>query len=126
MDIEEIRQAINRSPLTFKIAPLFTVLGVAIIVTALILGVIVGVAAADYFGADKASRDAAVSGSSLSDDLSFISRIPAWVMHFAFVGMAFLLVGIGLSFATIISRVRLRASASSTSAAQGNSGTTKI
>lgn len=111
MDIEEIRHAINRSPLTFKIAPLFTLLGVAIIVTALILGVIVGVTAADYYGADKASRDAAGPGSSLLDDLSFTNSIPAWLLPFSFVGMAFLLIGIGLSFATIVSRVRLRASA---------------
>ena len=89
--------------------PLFTMLGLAIVVTSLVIGATVGVTSGDYYAYDKATQDAAVAGSGILDDLAFISTMPAWVLPFTFVGLSSLLVGIGLIFSTIVGRIQLRA-----------------
>ena len=110
MNAEEIRQATARSPALFKIAPMFTMLGLGVIMAAFIIGIVLAVTAGDYYAYDKATRDGAAAGSSILDDLSFLRRMPAWILPFTFVGVSSLLVGIALIFSTIIGRIRLRAS----------------
>ena len=58
MNAEEIRRATTRSPATFKIAPILTVLGLAIVITAFVIGIVLALTSGDYYAYDKASRDA--------------------------------------------------------------------
>ncbi|MEE9325439.1 MAG: hypothetical protein V3U90_07840 [Dehalococcoidia bacterium] len=110
MNAEEIRRATARSPALFKIAPMFTMLGLGVIMAAFIIGIVLAVTAGDYYAYDKVTRDTAGAGSAILDDLSFLHSMPAWTLPFTFVGVSSLLVGIALIFSTIIGRIRLRAS----------------
>lgn len=111
MTADEIRQDVARTPALFRIAPMFTMIGMAIIVTSLIIGAAIGVTSGDYYESDKATRDAAPAGSGILDDLSFVKTMPLWVLPFTFVGLSSLLMGIALIFATIMGRIRARANA---------------
>ena len=111
MEADEIQRAASRSSVRFRVGPMFAMLGMAMVITALIIGIVVAVTAGDYFAYDKATRDAAGAGTGILDDLSFISTWTAWTALFVFLGIATMMVGIALIFSTIPSRIRQRASA---------------
>ena len=111
MNADEIRQAAQRSDFRSKAGPLLAMMGMAMVVTTLIIGVVIAVTAADYYSLDKVTRDAAGSGTSILNDLSVISTWPLWTLPFGFLVLATLMLGIALIFSTIPGRIQQRASA---------------
>ena len=63
-------------------------------------------AEAQYFASEKATREAAGSGSSLADQRAFIEAPGAWLPAFKFVGLGMLLGGITFLLATILGNLR--------------------
>ncbi len=111
MNADEIRQAAQRSSFRFRAGPLLAMMGMAMVVTTLIIRVVIAVTAADYYALDKVTRDAAGPGTSILNDLSVINTWPLWTLPFGFLGLATLMVGIALIFSTIPGRIQQRASA---------------
>ncbi len=106
MNADEIRQAAQRSSFRVRAGPILAMMGMAMVVTTLIIGVVIAVTAADYYALDKVTRD-----TSILKDLSVISTWPLWTLPFGFLGLATLMVGIALIFSTIPGRIQQRASA---------------
>ena len=111
MNAEEISQAAQRSDFRSKAGPLLAMMGMAIVVTTLVIRIVIAVTAADYYAFDQATRNAAGSGSSILSDLTVISTWPLWTLPFGILGIATLMVGIALIFGTIPGRIQQRASA---------------
>ncbi|MEE9199655.1 MAG: hypothetical protein V3U26_07680, partial [Dehalococcoidia bacterium] len=63
MNADEIRRAVDRSDGRFKAGPMLAMLGMAIVMTAFIIGIVLALTAGDYYAYDKVTRDAAGSGS---------------------------------------------------------------
>ena len=57
----------------------FIGMGFMIVVVALVIGVIVSVAAADWFSFSKLTREAAATGSDLAKEKAFIESTKAWL-----------------------------------------------
>ncbi|MHA2290139.1 MAG: hypothetical protein ACXABG_15245 [Promethearchaeota archaeon] len=93
----------------FKIAPLFTLIGVLIIMTSFVIGTfIVAPTAQDYWGTNsKSTRDAA-TGDPLLADLGTLATTPKWLEPFTFLGVALFMLGIALFFSTIPGRLQQR------------------
>lgn len=96
-----------------KFAPLASVSGLMIIMVVFIIGAfILTPLATDYWGAtDKATRDAAATGSALQGDLEELSSTPRWLEPFNFLGLALMMFGIALLFSTIPGLLRERGAA---------------
>ena len=111
MNADEIRQAAQRSDFRSKAGPLLAMMGMAIVVTTLVIRIVIAVTAADYYALDLVTRDTALSGSTILNDLSVINTWPLWTLPCGFLGLATLMVGIALIFSTIPGRIQQRASA---------------
>lgn len=75
----------------------------------LVVGIVVGVLADDYYGNTKALRDAGEAG--LLSDLSTIKSIPGWLVPLQFVGLATFFGGIAMVLAIIIKTLQTRGQA---------------
>ena len=96
-----------KTPLTAKMFPMFMMMGMMILIAALIVGIVEATLAYGYWNNSIATvLDPAVEGSQLLGQLSTISSIKMWLEPLKFVGMAFLLTGIGLALATIVRVLR--------------------
>ena len=93
----------SEKEMQLKVFPIFAVGGFMLIMIGFIVGAfVVGPTANSYFGENtKQTRDSAVEGSSLVDDLVTISSIPRWLEPLIFLGVASFMFGIGLEFSTI-------------------------
>jgi len=91
------------APWQLKVFPIFTFLGWASILTALLVGLFVLTPTAISYLSDntKAVRDAAEVGSPLLAQLQTLTSIPRWMEPLAFLGVAFFMVGIALEFSSI-------------------------
>ncbi len=81
-------------------------IGFMIVVVAFVVGIVNSYTTADYFSADKATREAAVAGSTLVDARVSIEGIQAWLPGFKFFGMGLILAGITFLLATILGTLR--------------------
>lgn len=90
-------------PTQLKFAPIFTVIGLMIIMLALVIGAfILAPTAASYYGDNsKAARDSASTGDALQTALVTLTSIPRWLEPLIFLGVAAFMVGIALLFSTI-------------------------
>ena len=98
-------------PMTAKMFPMVMMMGMMILMTALVVGIVDAAITFDYWNHSIASElDQAVEGSALLNTLSTISSIDMWVKPLKFLGMASLLSGIGLALATIVQVLRWQSS----------------
>ena len=93
-----------------KAFPLFTLLGWALTLAALLIGLFVlSATAASYWGGNaKAVRDAAEAGSALISQLQTLTVTPRWLEPLAFLGVAAFMTGIALEFSTIPALLKQR------------------
>ena len=94
MSIEHRTDLIPSPPIQTKVYPLLIASGFAIVVAALVIGIVLAGAASDVFDNSKALRDAAPVGSSLLGDQGDLATVPLWLQPFKFVGLTLLISGI--------------------------------
>ncbi len=98
---------LSKVPMTAKMFPMFMMMGIMILIAGLVVGIVEASLAYGYWNNSIATvLDPAVEGSALLNRLSTINSIGMWLAPFKFVGMAFLLSGIGLALATIVRVLR--------------------
>ena len=89
---------LDRETLGLKIFPLFTLLGLSVIM----VSILVSPTASGYWGGNaKTVRDTAAIGSDLLGNLATLQSIPKWLVPLAFLGVASFMTGIALEFAAI-------------------------
>ena len=94
---------IIKAPMTPKVFPMLMMMGMMVLVIAIFEANI----SYGYWNHSIATKlNPAIEGSQLLGSLSSINTVNAWLAPFQFVGMAFLLTGIDLEFATIIRVLR--------------------
>ena len=82
-----------------------------ILMASLIIPIILAFTTYDYWNHSIATElNPAITGSALLDDLETINTTQAWLTPFKFVGIAFLLISIGLALATIVQVLRAQSS----------------
>ncbi len=108
-----VQQALGESvrmpkpPITAQMFPMLMMLGMMVLIAALVVGIILAVISFGYWNHSIATElNPAVEGSQLLSTLSTITSIQMWLAPLKFVGMAFLLTGIGLALATIVGALR--------------------
>lgn len=86
-----------------KVFPLLAVMGWALVLIALLVGLFtLTPIAQSYWGENaKATRDAAEAGSSLITQLQTLSATPRWLEPLIFFGVASFMTSIALAFSTI-------------------------
>lgn len=93
-----------------RVYPIFTLLGWALVLFSLTVGVVVlSATAAEYWGSNaKAVRDAAGVGSELLGQLRVLAMTPNWLEPLTFLGVASFMLGIALEFSSIPSLLENR------------------
>ncbi len=81
-------------------------MGFMIVMVAFVVGIVNSVTTADYFSADKLTRDTAGTGTTLALDRVWMEGIEAWLPGFKFFGMGLILSGITFLLATILGTLR--------------------
>ncbi len=100
-----------KTTMTAKMFPKVMMMGLMTLKAALTVGIVDAAITFDYRNHSIASElDQAVEGSGFLSTLSTINSIDMWVNPLKFVGMAFLLSGIGLALATIVRVLRWQSS----------------
>jgi hypothetical protein len=86
-----------------KVFPLLAVLGWALVLVALLVGLLtLTPTAQSYWGENaKSSRDAAEAGSGLITQLQTLSATPRWIEPLIFLGVASFMTSIAMAFSTI-------------------------
>ncbi len=93
-------------PIQTRIYPLLVMAGFAIVLSALVIGIVLAGVASDVFDNTKSMRDAAPVGSSLLADQGDLATFPLWVQPFKFVGVALLVGGIFTVFWGLLRSLR--------------------
>ncbi len=102
---------ILKPPMISKLFPMVMMMGLMILIAALVMGIMVANMSYDYWNHSIANElNPATEGSMLLAALAGISSVKLWLEPFKFVGMAFLLTGIGLALGTIIRVLRWQSS----------------
>ena len=96
---------IIKPPLTAKVFPMFMMMGMMLLLAAVVITIPTATLTYDYWSHSIANQLNPSTGGLLAD-LGTISAIKLWLEPFKFVGMAFLLTGIGLALATIVRVLR--------------------
>lgn len=100
-----------KPPMTATVFPMFMMMGVMLLIAALVVGIVDASLTYGYWNHAIATElDQAVEGSAFLNTLSTISSIDMWLKPLKFLGMAFLLSGIGLALATIVRVLRWQSS----------------
>jgi hypothetical protein len=106
MDDAQAQKMNAMANMILMIAALFVILGIILHVTAWIKDFTVfQPLLEEYWTVDKATRDAAKSGSDLANKLSQIQQFPPKLMLFKLVGIGSILVGIWLALFVIARRM---------------------
>lgn len=108
MSSEELRAQARTASSLIKIAGALWLVAFTIVMVAAVTWIVLAVMAGDYFTNAKAVRDAAEAGSGVLSQQGSIAAVEAWVLPFAFVGLATFIAGFGFAFANILRSVRLR------------------
>lgn len=82
-------------------------MGVMLVGSAVIIGAFNADNVSEYFQLDKATRDAADSGTAIVGNRQAFETIQAWLPGYTFLGMGFLLSGITFALATILGTLRV-------------------
>ena len=98
---------IIKAPMTAKVFPVLMMMGMMVLMAVLVIAIVVANISYGYWNHSIATElSPAIEASQLLGSLSTINTVNAWPALFKFVGMAFLLTGIGLALATIIRVLR--------------------
>ena len=98
---------VAKPPMSAQLFPMFMMMGMMVLVASLVIGVVLAFLTYDYWNHSIATElNSAIAGSGLLTDLETINSVQAWLAPFKFVGIAFLLTGIGLALATIVRVLR--------------------
>ena len=98
---------IIKPPMTAKVFPMFMMMGMMVLIAALVIGIVLATISYGCWNHSIATElNPAVEGSALLQSLSTVTSVSAWLAPFKFVGIAFLLTGIGLALAIIIRVLR--------------------
>lgn len=84
----------------------FIAMGFMVVMAAFIFGLANSSITSDYFQASKEVREAAVTGSVLATQKSFMESTKAWLPSFKFLGMGMILGGVTFLLATILGALR--------------------
>ena len=84
----------------------WALMGLMIVGIALVLGLVMQAKVGFIFEFDKATRDAAASGTPLGDARAFVETTKAWLPTFKFLGLGMLLGSITFLLATILGSLR--------------------
>ena len=96
-----------KPPMTAQMFPMLMMIGLLLLVVSLIIGVILAFFSYDYWNNSIVNDlGPALENSGLLDDLKTINATQAWLTPIKFLGIAFLLSGIGLALATIVGVLR--------------------
>ena len=96
-----------KPPMTAKLFPMVMMMGMMVLIASLVIGIVEATIAYGYWNHSIANElNPAVAGSEILQGLQTINTIQAWLAPFKFVGIAFLLTGIGLALATIVRVLR--------------------
>ncbi len=96
-----------KPPMTAQMFPMLMMIGLLLLLISLIIGVILATLSYDYWN-NSIVKDLnpALENSGFLDDLKTLNTTQAWLAPIKFLGMAFLLSGIGLALATIVRVLR--------------------
>jgi hypothetical protein len=113
MTLQQISQRLRVKDRGSNYALYLVLAGLMIEMTALIIGIALGISYADYWGNSKAVRDAAGPGSNpgILSQVGTIVAVEAWLVPFKFLGLAMFFSGIAVALATIIKTLQLRGDA---------------
>ena len=89
-------------PITARLYPLFTVAGLAVLLLALTLAVVLGLLASSYWDRSIADLNAAAPGDPLLSDLSTLESMARWLAPIKFVGLSLLFTAVGLAAASVV------------------------
>ncbi len=106
MSSEELRAQAQTESSHIMIAGALWLVAFMIIMIAAVTWIVLAVMAGDYFTNAKAVRDADAAG--ILSQQGSIAAVKAWVLPFAFVGLATFIAGFGFAFANILKNVQLR------------------
>ena len=108
LSIERLEAEANRtSPLSI-LATFLIVAGMALVIVATISWVLLADKALDLYSYDLAARDSAQAGDQILETQTTLESYPRWLTSLPFLGIALILVGIGILLRTFVRRVRLR------------------
>lgn len=100
-----------KPPMTATLFPMFMMMGMMLLIIALVVGIVDASLTYNYWNHSIANElNPALEGSAFLSTLSTISSIDMWLSPLKFLGMAFLLSGIGLALATIVRVLRWQSS----------------
>ncbi len=106
MATEHRTDLIPGPPIQTKVYPLLVMGGFAIVLSALVIGIVLAGVASDVFDNTQTMRDAAPVGSSLLADQGDLATFPLWVQPFKFLGVALLIGGIFTVFWGLLRSLR--------------------
>ncbi len=114
VSLEELRTEAETPHARVRLVYALLGAGLTAAMTALVVGIALGVVSGDYWSAAKASRDGAAAGSDLLAQVGSVNAVSAWLAPFQFVGVALFFASIVTALASIVPRIRLRAAALAT------------
>ena len=97
--------SIIKPPLTAKLFPMVMMMGMMLLIASVVIGIVLSTLTYDYWNHSIATQLNPSTGELLAD-LGTINAVTLWLAPFKFVGLAFLLTGIGLVLATIVRVLR--------------------
>ncbi len=109
--MDELAKQINANLSRQTWAYIFLAVGLIIVLVTLYHGFPDAAGYASYLSHPKAERDAALAGSSLLGPERELEATEPWTKPFAFAGIGFLFVGIGLTLWHIVYLIQLRGKA---------------
>lgn len=108
LSIERLEAEASRtSPLSI-LAAFLILAGIALAIVATISWVLLADKAWDLYSYDLAARDSVQAGDQILDTQATLESYPRWLTSLPFLGIALILVGIGILLRTFVRRVRLR------------------
>ena len=108
LSIERLEAEANRtSPLSI-LAAFIIVAGIALVIVTAISWVLLADKALDFYSYELAVRNTAQAGDQVLDTQATLESYPRWLTSLPFLGIALILVGIGILLRTFVRRVRLR------------------
>lgn len=108
-EISYVREEVFRTPHSARVTMLFLLMGLGLIALYVVVSLDVAATTADYFANSKAVRDSATSGSAVLGNLASIESANAWLTPLKFLGLAFILFSIAISFGvSIMKMLKLR------------------
>ena len=97
-----------KPPMTARLFPMVMMMGTMVLSAALVVGIVLATRTYDYWNHSIADQLNPSTGALLAD-LGAINAVKLWLEPLKFVGMALLLMGIGLALATIVRALRWQA-----------------